>query len=408
MNQWLIRLAIVGALLISATSVLLALVVWLSVNNGRISSGTGGSFDFASVIYALVALLTAVVSALILWSRPQNRVGWTTLALAFGLGLTGLTQAYAILGASRMLNPLVGVEWVALVSQSAWALVFLPAILLLLLFPSGHFLSRRWRWVARCAVVVVVSGSLLLLLANPIEIGGIRVANPLGGFSEETILPLASGGFVLILVLLTVSLIGIFLRYRRAQESERQQIKWLIYAAALFITAMSLGFFLPTGSLAAVLINLTALGIPIAIGVAILRYRLYNIDILIRRTLIYSIITAMLALFYFGAVVVLQQVFRIMIGAGDDLAIIISTLAIAALFNPLRHRVQDAIDHRFYRRKYDAQKVLERFAATVRDEVELEKLTGELLNVVNETMQPTSVSLWLRKTTDGRQLTTEK
>jgi hypothetical protein len=131
---------------------------------------------------------------------------------------------------------------------------------------------------------------------------------------------------------------------------------------------------------------------------------LWDIDIIIRRTMIYSIITATLGLVYFSAVIVLQQIFRSLTGAGDDLAIIVSTLAIAALFNPLRHRVQDIIDHRFYRRKYDAHQVLARFAATARDEVELEKLTGELLNVVNETMQPTSVSLWLKKTSDNGEM----
>ena len=141
---------------------------------------------------------------------------------------------------------------------------------------------------------------------------------------------------------------------------------------------------------------LTILALPAALTIAILRYRLWDIDILIRRTLIYSTITALLALFYFGAVIALQQLFRLLTGAGDDLAIIISTLALYAVFNPLRRRVQDAIDQRFFRRKYDAQQVLARFAATARDEVELEKLTGELLNVVNETMQPKSISLWLK------------
>ena len=143
--------------------------------------------------------------------------------------------------------------------------------------------------------------------------------------------------------------------------------------------------------------------LPLSIGIAILRYRLWDIDIIIRRTLIYSIITAILALFYFGAVIVLQQFFRSLTGAGDDLAIIVSTLAIAALFNPLRNRVQSSIDHRFYRSKYDAQQVLARFAQTARDEVELEKLTYELLRVVDETMQPSSVSLWLRR--DNRETT---
>ncbi len=137
--------------------------------------------------------------------------------------------------------------------------------------------------------------------------------------------------------------------------------------------------------------------LPLCLAIAITRYRLFDIDLIIRRTLIYSIITAMLALFYFGAVIVLQQVFRSLTGAGDDLAIIVSTLAIAALFNPLRHRIQTAIDRRFYRRKYDAARILAAFGTTVRDEVDLDKMTGELLTVVQETIQPTHVSLWLVK-----------
>ncbi len=135
----------------------------------------------------------------------------------------------------------------------------------------------------------------------------------------------------------------------------------------------------------------------LSIGVAILRSCLFDIDIIIRRTLIYSVLTAILALFYFGAVIVLQQLFHVITGAGDDLAIIVSTLVLAALFNPLRRRVQDAIDHRFFRRKYDAARVLAQFAATARDEVELSKLTERLVEVVQETMQPAHVSLWLVK-----------
>jgi hypothetical protein len=397
MSKWFTRLAMASTLLISVASVLLTLVVWLGAGSGWMSSGARGSFDFASVLYALMAPMTAVVGALILWSHPHNRVGWIMLALGFCLGLTMFTQAYAVFGANRMPNPLPGYEWAALVSQFAWALVFLPGILLLLLFPTGNFLSPRWRWVAWCAVIVVVGGSVPLFFATPVEVAGVSVANPLGALPTERVLPVASAGFALILVLLTISLVGIVLRYQRAQGSERQQIKWLMYAAAVLITAESFGFILPSNTIGALLINLTALGIPIAIGIAILRYHLYDIDIIIRKTLTYSIVVGLLLFIYFGSVILLQRIVAGMIGNNSEIITVISTLIIAALFVPLRNRIQEAIDRRFYRKKYDAQQVLQKFAVTVRDETDLDKLTGELLNVVNETMQPKNTSVWLKK-----------
>ncbi len=407
MKRWLIRLAVGGALLISAASVLLMLVVWLGVNDGQIPSNVGGNTDFASVMYALMALLTTAVGALILWNRPQNRVGWTTLALGFGLGLTGFTQAYAVLGVSRMPNPLPGYEWAAWISQFTWALVFLAGIELLLLFPTGHFLSPRWRWVAWCAVVVVGGGTLLFVFATPVEVGGVRVANPLGGFPTEQVQPIASADFVLILVLLFVSLVGIVLRYRRAGGSERQQIKWLMYATAILVTAESIGFFSPNGTLSAALINLTALGIPIAIGIAVLRYRLFDIDIIIRKTVTYALVVGLLTIIYFGSVILFQQIFASITGLKHNEGItVISTLVIAVLFVPLRKRIQEWIDKRFYRKKYDAQQVLQKFSETVRDETDLDTLLTELVNVIHETMQPKSVSVWLkgeaRRTKDKR------
>jgi hypothetical protein len=201
-------------------------------------------------------------------------------------------------------------------------------------------------------------------------------------------------------------------RYRKLYTPlERQQTKWVLYGFVLWLVSLalvSIPYFyllnLPPG-LPPWWVGLGRVGwqfslsiLPLAFTIAILRSRLWDIDVIIRRTLIYSMLTAILAIMYLSSVILLQQIFRALTGAGGDLAIIISTLMLAALFNPLRHRIQDLIDNRFYRRKYDAQQVLERFATTLRDEVELEKLSAELVNVVNETMQPTSVNLWLKKT----------
>jgi hypothetical protein len=407
MYKWLIPLASIITLLVTVFGLLLVLAVWFGISIGQLPSEGENTISSSSVIGALMALLMTMVGVLIIRSRPRNAVGWSVLAIGFGLGLSELTLAYALIGVSGIANDLPGFKWVAWISQFCWTLIYLGLMLLLFIYPTGQFLSPRWRWVAYFGVTAIAVGTLLVGAMDPYEIGNVRVPNPVGGFPQGQILPFVNTIFVLFFFTLGAGLISLVLRYMRAQVIERKQIKWLMYTAAVFLVALASSF-LTRGDAFQILVNLAALAIPIAIGIAILRYRLLDIDIIIRRTLIYSILTAILALFYLGSVVVLQQILQPLIGQNSDFAIIISTLAIAALFNPLRHRVQNAIDSRFFRRKYNAQKVIERFATTVRDEVELEKLTGELLNVVNETMQPTSVSLWLKKTTDGRQLTTEK
>ena len=215
---------------------------------------------------------------------------------------------------------------------------------------------------------------------------------------DAIFLPLWSIGLAVLALLCITSL---FLRYRRAAMVEREQIKWLLYAVGVFVAFYVV--LLPTqgefDQLGRDLFNLFfplfILAFPLAIGIAILRYRLYDIDVIIRKTLVYSVLTALLALIYFGGVVLVQQLTRSITGESSDVAIVVSTLVIAALFFPLRRRVQNVIDRRFYRRKYDAAKTLAAFSATVCDEVELEKLTSELLKVVSETMQPTNASLWL-------------
>jgi hypothetical protein len=200
--------------------------------------------------------------------------------------------------------------------------------------------------------------------------------------------------FIPFLITLVLALLSLALRFHRAAGVERQQIKWLLYVAALFLTAqLAISF----GAIGEQFTSLVALGFPIAIGIAVLRYRLFDIDVIIRKTLVYTALTALLALVYFGSVVLLQRLFGAVTGIGQSpLAVVVSTLVIAALFTPLRRRIQDAIDRRFFRKKYDAQRVLAQFALTARDETDLDTLTGELARVVQETMQPEQVSVWLK------------
>jgi hypothetical protein len=192
------------------------------------------------------------------------------------------------------------------------------------------------------------------------------------------------------------TLVSMALLSEFAKADERQQLKWFAYAAGLLVVFFVANDFLfPLVGDLLFLVGIALL--PISVGIAILRHRLFDIDVIIRRTLVYGVLTAALALVYFGSVVLLQQLFRVLTGQTSQLAIVVSTLAIAAVFNPLRRRVQEVIDRRFYRRKYDAARTLAAFSATVRDEVDLDRLTAELLRMVEETMQPEHVSLWLRK-----------
>ena len=270
------------------------------------------------------------------------------------------------------------------------------------LYPDGQFVPRWMRFIAGYGFFLAGAWGFFP-----------------NAFSNSTS-GLAFFGAVSVAVIMSTGVYARIWRYRHhSSPLQRQQTKWFTFGLAIFLVVNIVQLFTPflpqndaPTSGASILDDLTlttlaliSVVIPLAIGIAILRYRLWDIDVIIRRTLIYGVLTVVIALLYFSSIVALQQIFRQLSGQRSDIAIIISTLGIAALFNPLRRRVQDIIDHRFYRRKYDAQKVLERFAATVRDEVELEKLTGELLNVVNETMQPTSVSLWLKKTDDQRRKT---
>jgi hypothetical protein len=278
----------------------------------------------------------------------------------------------------------------------------------LLLFPDGRLLSRRWRplvWLNLLAILLLFAWNFE---PGPIEatFGHLKVANPFGVAGADAMLnTLGTIGLFLVLAATIAGAISLVVRFRRSRGDERQQIKWFVFAGAIFCAVFAVAPVLWTLPLSPatewIWPTLFLLGlstIPVATGIAILKYRLYEIDLIVNRTLVYGALTAMLAVVYFGGVAATQAIFRTLTGQEEQpqLTVVVSTLLIAALFNPLRSRIQSFIDRRFYRRKYDATKTLAAFSAKLRNETDLDALNGELLGVVRETIQPSHVSLWLR------------
>ena len=285
-------------------------------------------------------------------------------------------------------------------SSCSWILLFfVPTIFLLLLFPDGQLISPRWRPVAWCAglgITGFVGG--YALEAGPLE-DFPQIVNPYGVDSPVVGIVTVASSF-LVGSSMVASAFSVIVRLRRAGRVERQQIKWLAYGGAVVVGAIFVAGVIAmwSATIGTVVIAVALLGLPISTGIAIVRHRLYDIDVVINRTLVYGALTTMLALIYFSGVTATQAVFRALTGQEQQpqLAIVISTLVIAALFNPLRRRIQAFIDRRFYRSRYDARKTLEAFSAKLRDETDQEVLNNELVGVVRQTMQPAHVSLWLR------------
>ena len=336
--------------------------------------------------------------------RPENPYGWLWLSLGLIFAFVFLAEPYAAyalvaepgsLPAPRMVNSMLALGW-------GMAVTLLPFVLLL--FPTGRLPSRRWRFLAW---VIVAAGTVMLPLGFFSSYSGQGpVKNPfaVSGVVGETISAIVLGAIMIVFSSLILSALSLVVRYHRASGLERQQLKWVVLAAVLLgglIVADQLGLDRLLGDTLWNLVDVaTSAGLYVAVGIAILRYRLYDIDIIINRTLVYGSLTATLAALYFGAIVVFQRLFVLLTGEQSTLAVVASTLLIAALFNPLRRRVQGFVDHRFYRRKYDARMTLEAFSVKLRDETDLQTLNNDLVGVVTETMQPAHVSLWLRPDTN--------
>lgn len=346
-----------------------------------------------------------VLGGLIAARRPGNAYGWVWLGFALGFSLSSLATAYAAYALVAEPGSLLAPRTVGTaVAAVGWIVSISLVPFLLLLFPTGRLPSRRWRFVAW---PVAVAGALVLIAGPfiPGRSGFAPLVNPLGveGPVGVAITVVGFGGVVLLLLAVVPSALSLVLRYRRAVGVERQQLKWFAFAAALMgalIAADLLSGLIADDFLSYALWNLlhtaSFMGLYVAVGVAILRYRLYDIDVIINRTLVYGAWTVALVLVYVGCVVSSQYVIRVLIGQESQLAVVASTLAVAALFNPLRKRIQNFVDRRFYRGKYDVRKTLEEFSSRLRDETDVDQLSREMVSAVRNTMQPEHVSLWLR------------
>jgi hypothetical protein len=358
-----------------------------------------------------------IVGALLASRRSRNPIGWICLISGLFWMLIIVSEGYSTYGLTVPDSVPFPVTINALLYAWLWVpTVGLIGIYLILLFPDGKLPSRRWRPFAWFAGVVIVLESVIVFLTpGPLDgLGGAR--NPFG-LDGYPLLEVLGWGFLLMLPLcMLASASSLVLRFRRSGGEERQQIKWIAFAASfmgsVYLLIMSAGLInwlisapgvvsdLGTQTLWGALLEdvmlLSFAAIPVAIGFAVLRYRLYDIDVVINRTLVYGSLTVTLVALYFGGIVVLQRLFVVLTGQESTLAVVASTLLIAALFTPLRRRIQSFIDRRFYRSKYDARKTLEAFSAKLRDETDLEALSDELAGVIRETMRPAHVSIWLR------------
>jgi hypothetical protein len=338
----------------------------------------------------LLGLACSAVGILIVARRPGNVIGWIFLLVPLVLAASLVAEGYAR-------RSLPGFVWVALLPDLLWiAAVPLGAMLVMLLFPTGHLPSRRWRPVVRATVaataVVVVATALT---PGPVEYLP-DLQNPLGLAGTGPVLDLVvQVGFLVMVVGVSAAAGSLIARWRRAHGVERQQLKWLAYAAAMLVVAQVGASLLPR-PLFLVVSYTSSLLFPVAVGIAVVRYRLYDIDRLINRTLVYGLLTALLAGLYAIVVLVLGQVFGSIRGEPPSWVVACATLAAAALFQPARRRIQQVVDRRFNRRKYNTVQTIEAFSARLRDQVDLDTLSAELLATVDQTMQPTTASLWLR------------
>ena len=386
LQRWPWWLAGTAVALLGGAAVLAVLARELPVVAGE------GTWE-GRLVYPLLLIPSPVVGALISSRKPASWYGWVWLLLGLSGGLLEFSSGYVANSVAG--SPLPAAPYVGLLSALGWGGLFLTIPFVFLLFPTGHLPSRRWRHVARltaaCGVIAVGLAPFV-----PGELGTAAIDTPVGVGGEAGAL-IEGAVMVATAVVLTMTVpaaVSLVLRYRAVTGVERQQIKWFALAAALFVLMIFTDFFWEfEGVLEALKEAIPIALLPIAIGIAILRHRLYDIDRIISRTLSYALLTALLVGMFAASVVLLRAVFP----WEGELPVAVSTLGVAALFNPLRSRLQGAVDRRFNRLRYDAVATIESFSRTVRSEADLPDVSGLLLSVTARTMQPAHQGLWLRK-----------
>jgi hypothetical protein len=378
------------------------------------ASWSGGGF-LATALFVIAVLTFPVTGVLIATRRPGNRIGWLLLLIGVGWGLANVSSYsdYVI----RLHHPHPGAAALGAIGGTAWIVpIGVMGTFLILLFPDGRLPGPRWRAVAWISGSAIVAG-LVLGLATPgpmTDAGYPHTDNPFGIDGLGRVIDDAKILILLVPAMMVASAVSLIVRFRRARGVARQQVKWLAAAAALvaviylLVETTSLvvapeGTNAPTWLLALQGAALVSFGlIPAAIGIAILRHRLFDIDRLVRRTIVYAALVACLALIYLAGVFMLESVVRSVAGGSSTLAVTVSTLAVALAFQPLRRRIQAAVDRRFYRVRYDTSQTLEAFSARMRGEIDLETLTADVVSVVRDALHPAHATVWLRPSNGQR------
>lgn len=392
------RLAVAAPIL--SIGLLVGSLVLAVVERDALTRQAGGLVPILGFVGVIVAFSS--VGALLTVRRPDNPVGWMLAIVGLLFAVVVATSTVSVWGIDAGTMPRAAAEWLS-VPGNLWVVALsLIAIHVPLRLPDGHLPSPRWRWFSR-ATIPVIAIALVGMAVQPGQIDNLDgTANPLG---SDALAPL-SAAFGLVILAFVGGLAGLVLRYRRSTGHERAQLRWIALGGVVFLVVFLVTLYLPvqlgldddaatTNAIQGVG-QLAFAALPVAIGYAILKHRLYDIDVVVRRTLVYGALTATLAATYLVTVLVLQLALSA-VTSDSGLAVAGSTLAVAALFRPARARIQAAVDRRFYRRRYDARTTLDAFSARLRDEVDLDAVTTELDAVVRHTFQPAHVSVWLRR-----------